>query len=234
MTRLAEIDPSLGVAKPPLDVAATGPRTIALGVRTADALSFSVGANADRLQNAIATAKKVSAEEGRDFDELELGCYLQIAVVDDNDVSGREAIRGLALTHARFSGFEAGPTGDVNASDYREYRHAVDTMEKVLRSPTGGVVRKDGGEPGELNFYPREAASDDLVDRFSIVGSAEYCAERLQDIVDLGFHHIWIGTKAVGVDLKERNALRIAREVFPLVRRDSSGYTTGKNQVARG
>jgi len=60
------------------------------------------------------------------------------------------------------------------------------------------------------------------VDQFAIAGSAEYCAERLQQIVDLGISRIYIGTRAVGVDLAEQNTERIGREVLPLVRARSS------------
>jgi 5,10-methylenetetrahydromethanopterin reductase len=220
MARLAEIDPSLDVPKPPVDIAATGPRTIELAAKTADAISFSVGADVGRLRHSIELARDACTSAGRDFDDLELGCFVQVAVVDPGDSSAREAIRGLTLTHARFSGFEPRPaTEDVTDTEHGEYRHAVATMEKVLRAPRGGVVRRPGGEPGELEFYPREAASDDLIDRFGIIGPADYCGDRLGQIADLGFHRIWVGTKGVGVDLHETNAHRIGREVLPLVRR---------------
>jgi hypothetical protein len=151
-------------------------------------------------------------------DELELGCFVQVALTDDADDSAREAIRGLVVTHARFSGFEAKPTGDVAESDHGTYRHAVETMEAVYRDTRGGVTRVVGGAPGEIDFYPREAGADELIDQFAIAGPAEYCAARLQEIIDLGISRIYIGTRAVGVDLAERNASRIGREVLPLVR----------------
>ena len=47
---------------------------------------------------------------GKDADALEVGCFVQVALTDADD-SAREAIRGLVVTHARFSGFEAKPTG---------------------------------------------------------------------------------------------------------------------------
>lgn len=220
MARLFEIDPSLDVAKVPIDIAATGPKMIRLAAATAESISFSVGADVTRLQHSIGLAREACAEIGREFKELQLGCYIQMAVIDSSDDPAREAIRGLALTHARFSGFEPKPTSeDVGAGQHQEYRHAVETMEKVLRASDGGMVRTKGGEPGELVFYPHEAASDELIDRFAILGSPEYCAERLQELVDLGLNRIWIGTKGVGVDLKERNAQRIGREVLSLIRR---------------
>jgi alkanesulfonate monooxygenase SsuD/methylene tetrahydromethanopterin reductase-like flavin-dependent oxidoreductase (luciferase family) len=179
-----------------------------------------VGADVERLQNSIDLARAAAAAVKRDFAAIELGCYVQMAVIDETDTSGREAIRGITLTHARFSGFEARPTrADVSETEHREYRHAVDTMETVLRASRGGIVRKQGAQPGELEFYPREAATDELIDRFAIVGSGEYCAERLQQVIDLGLSRVMIGTHNVGVDLQERNTDRIAREVLPLVRR---------------
>ena len=91
-------------------------------------------------------------------------------------------------------------------------------MEAVYRSARGGVARREGGAPGEIDFYPLEAGADELIDQFAIAGPAGYCAERLQEIVELGISRIYIGTRAVGVDLEERNADRIGREVLPLLR----------------
>jgi alkanesulfonate monooxygenase SsuD/methylene tetrahydromethanopterin reductase-like flavin-dependent oxidoreductase (luciferase family) len=218
MSRLDDIDPSLAAARPTLNVAATGPRTIAVAVRRADGVSFSVGADVERLRRSIALARDACHAAGRDPDSFALGCYVQVAVTDDRDTSAREAIRGLVVTHARFSGFEATASAGVAAADHGEYRQAVETMEEVYRSTRGGVSRVDGGRPGEIDFYPREAGADQLIDRFAIAGPAEYCAERLREIVDLGIGRVYIGTRAVGVDLDEANSDRIGREVLSLMR----------------
>jgi len=218
MSRLDDIDPSLDAGKPAVNVAATGPRTIDVAVRLADGVSFSVGADLVRLRSSIELARDACRSAGRDPDSLALGCYVQVAVTDDGDIDAREAIRGLVVTHARFSGFEATATADVGTAEHGEYRQAVEVMESVYRSARGGVTRVAGGVPGEIEFYPREAGADELIDRFAIAGSAEYCAERLRQIVELGITRVYIGTRSVGVDLAERNSERIGREVLPLVR----------------
>jgi len=218
MTRQDDIDPSLAVEKPPVDVAATGPKTLELAASAADGVSFSVGAGLDRLRNSIRLAHEACRARGRDVTTLGLGCYVQVAVTDELDNRAREAIRGLVVTHARFSGFEPSPSADVVSGEHAQYRVAVETMEAVYRDPRGGVARVEGGAPGEIDFYPREAGADELIDQFAIAGDAEYCARRLREIADLGIARIYIGTRAVGVDLAEANAERIGREVLPLVR----------------
>jgi 5,10-methylenetetrahydromethanopterin reductase len=218
MARIDDIDPSLDVPRPHVDVAATGPKTIATAARHADGISFSLGANVARLRKAIDGAREVCRDAGKEPDALEFGCFVQVAVTDDDDASAREVIRGLVVTHARFSGFEARPTGDVADQQHGEYRHAVAVMEDVYHAERGGVARTAGGAPGEIDFYPLEAGADDLIDQFGIAGPAEYCAERLREIAALGIARIYIGTRAVGVDLAERNADRIGREVLPLLR----------------
>jgi 5,10-methylenetetrahydromethanopterin reductase len=206
MSRLDDIDPSLDLPKPHVSVAATGPRMIGVAARLADGIDFSVGADVERLADSIALAHEACEAAGRDPASLSLGCYLQVAVVDDDgDASARarEAVRGLIVTHARFSG---------NFSS-----KAAAVMEPVLSASRGGVTRTAGGKPGELDFYPGDALDDEVVDRFGVIGSADECAERLREIADLGLTNFYIGTRSVGVDLEERNTLRIGREILPLV-----------------
>jgi 5,10-methylenetetrahydromethanopterin reductase len=204
MSRLDDIDPSLALPRPAVSVAATGPRMIAVAARFADGIDFSVGADVGRLRQSIALAHDACEAAGRNPESLALGCYLQIAVTDADDVAAaaraREAVRGLIVTHARFSG---------NFSS-----RAAAVMEKVLTAPRGGVTPSPGGRPGELAFYPEEALDDAAVERFGIIGPADDCAERLEEILELGLANVYIGTRSVGVDLDEENTLRIGRELL--------------------
>jgi 5,10-methylenetetrahydromethanopterin reductase len=218
LARLDDIDPSLDLPKPAVNVAATGPRTVDVATRLADGVSFSLGADVPRLSRAIELAREQCAASGRDPAGLSIGCYVQVAVADEGDQRAREAIRGLVVTHARFSGFEQRPADDVAGKDHARYRQVVETMEAVYAEERGGVARTPGGKAGEIEFYPRDAGADELIDSFAIAGPAEYCAERLREIVGLGVGRVYIGTRAVGVDLEEENSRRIALEVLPLLR----------------
>jgi alkanesulfonate monooxygenase SsuD/methylene tetrahydromethanopterin reductase-like flavin-dependent oxidoreductase (luciferase family) len=201
MARLDDIDPSLGLPPPKVSVSATGPRTIAAAARWADAIDFSVGADIERLRACMSLAHDACETAGRDPAAMSFGCYVQVAVTDGGTDAG-EAVRGLVVTHRRFLG---------NFSS-----RAAAVMDGVLTASRGGVERT--GRPGELAFYPKEALPQDEVRRFGIIGPLDHCAERLKQIVELDLADIYIGTRAVGVDLDEANALRIARELLGLVR----------------
>jgi 5,10-methylenetetrahydromethanopterin reductase len=220
MARLGTIDPSLDVPKPPVNVAATGPKMIRLAARYADGVSFAFGADVERLRQGVARVREACRDAGRDPEEVTLGCYVQVAVCDaGGEDRARDLIRGLIMTHSRFSGFDGKALPEVSGEDRGRIASSLHAMEDVLRSSRGGTERTAGGAPGELEFYPRDAVDAEFIDRFGIVGSAERCAERLQQILNLGINRVYIGTRAVGVDLEERNTLRIGREILPLLSR---------------
>jgi 5,10-methylenetetrahydromethanopterin reductase len=202
MARLDELDPSMDLAPPEISVAATGARMIAAAARWADGVDFSVGADLARIRSSVEIARAAAEAAGRDPDSLALGCYVQVAVTDGDPDEALEAVRGLIVTHHRFQ------------ENFTSRAAAV--MEAVLRAPRGGVTRT--GRPGELAFYPREALDPEQMLEFGIIGTVEECAERLRAIVDLGLANVYIGTRAVGVDIDEQNTLRIGRELLPLVR----------------
>ena len=197
MSRLDDIDPSLAHSRPEVSVAATGPRMIAVAARRADGIDFSVGADVGRLRDCMKLAHEACEASGRDPASLALGCYLQMAVTDGDDAAA-EAVRGLVVTHARFSG---------NFSS-----RAAAVMESVLTAPRGGVTRN--GRPGELAFYPKDALEEEEIRRFGIIAPAAECVERLAEIVELGLANVYIGTRSVGIDLDEENTLRIGHEVL--------------------
>ena len=173
MARLGTIDPSLKVPKPPVNVAATGPRMITMAARYADGVSFAVGADLERLAQCRDLVLETCRADGRDPGEVMLGAYVQVAVCDDEAERSRarDVIRGLVMTHARFSGFEGTALPEVSGADRRPIRRSLDAMEGVLRAGAGGTARTAGGAPGELEFYPRDAVDEAFIDRFGIVGS---------------------------------------------------------------
>jgi 5,10-methylenetetrahydromethanopterin reductase len=214
------VDPSFEGPKPLLDVAAAGPRALSLGVRHADSVSFAVGADPERIQNRIDHVRKECTATGRDFDDLSLGCYVQVSVSENGDLAkAREEIRPLATVFARFSGYEGKHLLDVRDSDKEQLQRAAESMDAKFKGSGGTLAPKPGGLPGELDLYRDSTELDDeFLDRFAIVGPPEYCAERLKAIMDLGIDRILIGTRMMGMDVLEKNTHRIGRQVLPLLR----------------
>jgi 5,10-methylenetetrahydromethanopterin reductase len=162
--------PAAGLAKVPVDVAATGPAVIAVGARLADRVTFNMGADRGRLARAIALARRVRAE-------VALGAYLNVAPHPDRAVA-RGLIRGVVATYARFSGMPGHPVEELDAAD-------------------AGVIaaiaeRYDMSGHGRSDAAHTEVVDDGFVDRFGVAGPPDYCVERLADLVSLGLTRLAI------------------------------------------
>lgn len=92
----------LGLSPVPLDVAASGPRVIGVAARHADRLSFSVGAEPERVRRAVALAREAREQAGLDPAGLRVGAWLQVAVDPDREAALR-LIRGTVQAFAGFS-----------------------------------------------------------------------------------------------------------------------------------
>ncbi len=160
--RLSWLDPDL--APVAVDVAATGPRTIAAGAAGADRLTLSVGAEPQRLGAAIAAARGAGPAR--------IGAYVNVGCAEDPAVA-RSLVRGSAAIFAHFSSQrpEAVPEADREViehvgRDYDEAHHG----ESVVRHAT------------EL--------PDDFLDRFAVVGTPATVRARLAELLALGLDHL--------------------------------------------
>jgi 5,10-methylenetetrahydromethanopterin reductase len=160
--RLSWLDPAL----PPVavDVAATGPRTIAAGAATADRVTLSVGAEPERLAQAIAAARAAGPAS--------VGAYVNVGCAADPAVA-RALVRGSAAIFAHFSSQrpDAVPAADREViehvgRDYDESRHGQ------------SVARHATELPG------------DFLDRFAVVGTPATVRDRLAGLLALGLDHL--------------------------------------------
>lgn len=211
---LDDLDPSLRIPPPPLDVAITGPRTLEIAARFADGLNFSVGANIESLKVAVRRGREAWRVAQRDPDLLSLGCFVQVALTSPGDDGARDAIQGLVMTHSHFSNPRPTPlTAEPLSPSVRAEGPGVKSADA-----DPGAKTPDIKGTGVVQFYGRDAGVENLIDSFAISGDAQYCCDRLNDIVALGFQRIYIGTRGVGIDLDEVNTRRIGRDVLSLLR----------------
>lgn len=171
------------IPRVPIDVAGSGPRVIEVGARQGDQLTFAAGANPDRLRNLIQYARTAASDAGRDPNDLRLGAFIN-AVTHEDPQRARDLARGTIATFARFAvasatGQEAKQLSAV-VSGYDMARHAtadaVDT--KVL--------------------------TDDLIERFAVVGTPATCRGKLGPILELGLDHLVIVGPGEDVDLASK------------------------------
>ena len=166
-----------GGAKVPVEVAASGPKVIAIAALHADRVMFALGADVERLKWGIALARKTRQEAGLDPNAIAFGAYLNLGCHTDMDAA-RSLVRGGLTTFARFSVMHGKANGPVSTGD-REVLDALRTNYD-MKAHTRGDSRQAG------------TLTDDFVDRFAIVGPPERCIERLKELQALGLDKVAI------------------------------------------
>jgi 5,10-methylenetetrahydromethanopterin reductase len=198
--RLEWLDP--GLPKVPLDVAATGPRTIEVGARLAERLTFAVGADPERVAKAIGIARAARTKARLDADAISLGAYLNL-LVEPDVARGRDHLRGAITTFTRFSAMSGQAIATLDGPD----RDAAERVARVY----------DMSQHASASADHATLLDDAYVDRFGIIGDASHCIARLTDLIELGLDHFVILGWSRFMDEAEaaRYAQRFAREVIP-------------------
>ena len=181
--------------KVPVTVAATGPKVIDAAARTADRVTFALGADPERVAWGVARARAVRPD-------VELGAFVNVVCHDDVDVARALASGGMS-TFARFNvmhGTTHGPMADGARGLLREVHDAYD-----MRRHT------QAGSP------QAERLTAEFAEGFAVLGTADRCIERLRTLTDLGLDHLVIVGPSLGSDPSEARAAqqRFVAEVLP-------------------
>jgi 5,10-methylenetetrahydromethanopterin reductase len=184
--------------KVPVDVSATGPKVIDAAAELADRVTLGVGADAERLRWAI---DRVRAS-GRD---VNIGAFVNVIAHPDPE-TGRALASGGMSTFARFNvmhGQTAGPLFDGGTDTLARLHDAYDMRQHT---------RADSPQAATLD--------PQFVDQFGIVGSAEYCVERLQALAALGVDRVVIVGPSLGADRTAAAEAMVlfTKEVLPALR----------------
>ena len=113
---------SHGGRKVPVEVAASGPKVIAIAALHADRVMFALGADPERIAWGIETACKARRDAGLDPDGIAFGAYINIGCHTDID-RARNLVKGGLTTFARFSVMHGKASGPVSETD-RAVLHA--------------------------------------------------------------------------------------------------------------
>ena len=186
-----------------LSVAATGPKVIQIAARLADAITFSVGANPDRLRAGMALASQTRAALG--LPPLSFGAYLNVVAHPDIAVA-RDLVRGRMGVYARFSTMDRRVLSSLSEDDRKVAEHLVQTYDMQSHATSG--ARHEA------------ALADDFVDRFGIVGPSEHVADRLRALIALGLDHVVVvgHSRNTSPEVFAESSRRFCSEVLPAVR----------------
>jgi 5,10-methylenetetrahydromethanopterin reductase len=191
--------------KVPVDVAATGPKVIALAARHAERITFASGADPARVEWAIGVARDAAADAGRPVDSLAFGAYVPVFVDDDRE-RARSMIRGGVASYARFSamhGTVVGPVDDTTRGVLTAVHDAYDMDQHFMH-----------GSPQSAPL------TDDVVDAFGIAGPPSYCVDRLAALRELGLTKLFVMGGGINLDRKAARASHDAfvQKVLPALR----------------
>jgi 5,10-methylenetetrahydromethanopterin reductase len=159
----------------PIEVAASGPRVIAIAALHADRVMFALGADAARLQWGIELARETRVKAGLVPDGIRFGAYVNAACHDDIGTA-RNLVRGSLTTFARFNVMHGTAAGPVSDSDRDVLRNLHDSYD--MRAHTRGDSRQAG------------VLTESFIDRFAIVGPPARVTERLHALAALGLDKI--------------------------------------------
>lgn len=176
-----------GGAKVPVEVAASGPKVIAMAALHGDRVMFTVGADIERLQWGIDLVRKTRKDAGLDPDAIKFGAFLNMGCHADMEAA-RSLVRGGLTTYARFSVMHGKANGPVTDND-RGLLESLRTNYDMKQHTRG-----DSRQAGIL--------TDDFIDRFAIVGPPDRCIERLKSLERLGLDKVAIsaGTRGAPVE----------------------------------
>ena len=194
-----------GLTPPPVELAATGPRTIALAATASDRVMLTLGADPDRIAAAIELARTAHAAAGLDPGRLRVGAYLNVCCHPDL-ATARDLVRGSAAIFARFSALSAAAGAGLTGHDGRvvaETGEGYDQDRHGLASASGAGVLDDA-----------------FLDRFAVIGPAARCAGRLRELIALGLDRIVMvpGSRDSDPALLDTTNTALAREVLPGLR----------------
>lgn len=199
--------------KVPLDVAATGPKVIAMAAQIAERVTFSVGAIPERVRWAVELARAAAREQGVADDEVSYGVQI-IVICHPNVDAMRELATRFVTPLARFQviqGEAAGPRTASDAANFAAIRRGYD-MNKH------GDIHANDKLIGESLTW-------DFVERFAIIGSPERCTQRLLELAKLGIERFVIVGPGFYPEPDPNGPSLFAREVIPAVRQATASIT---------
>lgn len=187
------------LSKVPLDVAATGPKVIALSAPVAERVTFSLGAVPERIEWALGLAHAARAEGGS------YGAQVVVVCTRDEE-AGLALAASFIQPFARFQVIQGAAAGPLGEGDFEALQAVRRSYDMNRHADIEG-----GNRLGDTVLPP------DFVRRYAIVGPPEHCTERLLALAALGLERfVIVGPGFYPASWGESRHL-FAREVLPVL-----------------
>tara|TARA_B100000586_G_scaffold129774_1_gene93860 strand:- start:219 stop:1196 length:978 start_codon:yes stop_codon:yes gene_type:complete len=170
------IDPKV-ITPVPIDIACTGPKTIAMACDIAERVTFAVGSATERVSWAMETALERIGKTGRNRDDFKIGAYVNL-VCDPDEKKAISMARMLAGLVAHFTAMKNAPT-----------EHLPDQLKSITEKlKTDYDMKNHSSEKGDH----LDLIDDEFIDWFTIAGPPQKCIDRLGKLIELGLDHIYL------------------------------------------
>jgi 5,10-methylenetetrahydromethanopterin reductase len=202
-SKLHWLDPA--VPKVPVEIAASGPKTIAMAARLGDGVGFAVGANPQRIGWAVDLARSARKDAGLDPDGIPFAAYLPLFCHPDRN-RAVELISGTVASFAHLSSMYGTISGPADESQQKTLTAIRDNYDMAKHQT--------------VNSPQSKFLTDDVIDAFAIAGPPGYCVERLQECAELGISKFIFVGYSFEMDPDEARASRrrIAEEIITAFR----------------
>ena len=188
--------------KVPVEVSATGPRMIAEAAIHADGVMLSVGADLERLRWGIDLVRTTRAKAGLDPNGIPIGAWVNVVAHPDVEIA-RQLASGWTSVFARFAVMHGKPTGPQTNDSIKSLEHLYNDFD--LRDQASSSTAQALG------------MTQNFIDNYAIVGTADTCVAQLRQISDLCIQKlITVGfADAADVNHSETSREYFARHVAP-------------------
>jgi 5,10-methylenetetrahydromethanopterin reductase len=161
----------------PIDIAATGPKTIEMAADIADRVSFAVGSAPERIDWAMGVLRRRLEQNGRDPADIQVGAFINLVCDPDEKRALNLARMGAGLV-AHFTAMKGASLDHLPPQ--------LKTIAKALR------------QEYDMQHHGRDEGShlalinDDFVSWYSICGNPQFCVDRLGALIEKGLDHVYI------------------------------------------
>jgi probable F420-dependent oxidoreductase len=182
----------------PIYVAAYGPKALRLAGRVGDGVILQF-ADPQLIKWCLGFAREGCEEAGRDWSQFHVMSAAPSFISEDLD-RARGQVRW-------FPAMVSNHVVDLVS------RYSADELPPELIRYVRNRPGYDYQDHGRVGAHHAEFVTDDIVDRFCVIGPAAACAERLQELREAGVHefNIYLMTED-----KERTLETYGKEIVPL------------------